>query len=153
MPNSYHQIYIQAVFAVKYRKAQIKKNWKSEMLGVIGNLINESRSKVILVNGTSDHVHCFFGLHPADSVSKLMQTVKAKSSKWLNETGHLNHRFEWQEGYGAFSYNRSHVDAVYKYIQNQENHHKKVTFLNEYINMLEKFGIEYDEKYIFHELI
>jgi len=153
MPNSYHQIYIQAVFAVKYRKAQIKKNWKSEMLGVIGNLINESRSKVILVNGTSDHVHCFFGLHPADSVSKLMQTVKAKSSKWLNKTGHLNHRFEWQEGYGAFSYNRSHVDAVYKYIQNQENHHKKVTFLNEYINMLEKFGIEYDEKYIFHELI
>ena len=123
------------------------------MLGVIGNLINDSRSKVILVNGTSDHVHCFFGLHPADSVSKLMQTVKAKSSKWLNETGHLNHRFEWQEGYGAFSYNRSHVDAVYKYIQNQENHHKKVTFLNEYINMLEKFGIEYDEKYIFHELI
>lgn len=153
MPNSYHQIYIQAVFAVKYRKAQIKKTWKSEMLGVIGNLINDSRSKVILVNGTSDHVHCFFGLHPADSVSKLMQTVKAKSSKWLNKTGHLNHRFEWQEGYGAFSYNRSHVDAVYKYIQNQENHHKKVTFLNEYINMLEKFGIEYDEKYIFHELI
>jgi len=153
MANSYHQIYIQAVFAVKSRKAQLEKNWRHEMLSVIGNLINESQCKTVIVNGTNDHVHCFFGLHPTVPVSILMQNVKAKASKWLNETGHLKNRFEWQQGYGAFSYSRSHMDNVYKYIQNQEEHHKKVSFIEEYINMLEKFGIKYDKRYIFHELI
>ena len=153
MANSYHQIYIQAVFAAKYRKAQLEQTWRQEMLSVIGNLINESSCKTLIVNGTNDHVHCFFGLHPIVSVSTIMQKIKAKSSKWLNETDYLKHRFEWQSGYGVFSYSRSHRDAVYKYIQNQEEHHKKVPFIEEYINMLEKFGIKYDKRYIFHELI
>lgn len=153
MGNTYHQIYIQTVFAVKYREARIDKAWKSELFAVIGNLINETGCKTIIVNGVEDHVHCFFGLKPSVSISDVMQNAKAKSSKWLNESGLLTTRFEWQRGFGAFSYSRSHIDAVYKYIQNQEAHHSKQTFKDEYIEILEKFEVEYDEKYIFQDLI
>nr|WP_315247846.1 IS200/IS605 family transposase [uncultured Flavobacterium sp.] len=153
MPNTYHQIYIQAVFAVKYREAVINKEWKSQLLGVIGNLINETGCKTIIVNGIEDHVHCFLGLKPTVSISELMKTVKAKSSKYINDYHLTNSRFEWQEGYGAFSYGRSQIDAVYKYIANQEEHHKKQTFKEEYLQFLDKFKIPFDEKYIFNDLI
>jgi len=99
-----------------------------------------------------DHMHCFFGLKPSISVSDVMKSVKAKSSKWINEKGFLINRFEWQKGFGCFSYSHSHVDAVYHYIKNQEKHHQRLSFREEYINMLEKFGIDYDERYIFEEL-
>ena len=122
------------------------------MLAVIGNLINETGCTTLAVNGVEDHVHIFFGLKPALSISGLMQSVKGKSSKWMNESGLLSHRFEWQAGYGAFSYGRSQIEDVCRYIQNQEEHHKKETFRQEYIRFLEKFGIEYDEKYIFQDL-
>lgn len=153
MANTYHQMYIQAVFAVKYREAVIAKVWKADLFAVIGNLINETGCKTIIVNGIEDHVHCFFGLKPSMSVSNVMKNAKAKSSKWVNESGLLKHRFEFQEGFGSFSYSRSHIDAVYKYIQNQERHHRKQGFIEEYIEMLQKFGVDYDEKYIFQELI
>ena len=143
MANTYHQMYIQAVFAVIYREAVIEKEWKLELMSVIGNLINETGCKTIIVNGVENHVHCFFGLKPSISVSEVMQIAKAKSSKWVNENGLLKHRFEWQKGFGCFSYSRSHIDAVYKYIQNQEEHHKKQTFIEEYIEMLQKHGIRY----------
>ncbi len=123
------------------------------MLAVIGNLINETGCTTLAVNGVEDHVHIFFGLKPSVSVSDVMQSVKGKSSKWMNESGLLSHRFEWQAGYGAFSYGRSQIDDVCRYIQNQEEHHKKETFRQEYIRLLEKFGIEYDEKYIFQEMV
>ncbi len=125
MANTYHQIYLQTVFAVKYRNAVIANEWKSQLFGVIGNLINETTCKTIIVNGVEDHVHCFIGLKPAVSVSELMKTVKAKSSKFINDHKLTKERFEWQDGYGVFSYNQSSVDNVYKYIQNQEAHHKK----------------------------
>lgn len=153
MPNTYHQMYIQAVFAVKYREAVIEKVWKEELFAVIGNLINETECNTILVNGVEDHVHCFFGLIPKVSVSDVMKNAKAKSSKWVNESGLLKHRFEWQKGFGAFSYSHSHIDRVFKYIQNQEAHHKKETFKEEYEKMLKAFGVEYDEKYLFEDLI
>ena len=153
MANTYHQMYIQAVFAVKYREAVIEKIWKEELFGVIGNLVNETECKTILVNGVEDHVHCFFGLEPKVSVSDVMKNAKAKSSKWLNESGLLKHRFEWQKGFGAFSYSHSHIDKVFNYIKNQEAHHKKETFREEYIKMLKAFGVEYDERYIFENLI
>ena len=98
MANSYHQIYLQAVFAVKYRNAVIRKEWKSKLLGVIGNLIIEKNCKPIIVNGVEDHVHCFIGLRPVVSVSELMKTVKAKSSKYINDHSRTQTRFEWQEG-------------------------------------------------------
>ena len=152
MANTYHQIYLQTVFAVKYRKAIIDKVWSSQLYAVIGNLINETGCKTIIVNGVEDHVHCLIGLKPVVSVSELMKTVKAKSSKYINDHTSTPGRFEWQQGYGVFSYGQSQVDKVYKYIQNQEAHHKKQTFRDEYLEFLKKFKIDYDEKYIFQEL-
>jgi REP element-mobilizing transposase RayT len=153
MANTYHQIYLQTVFAVKYRNAVIEKEWKHELFSVIGNLINEADCKNIIVNGVEDHVHCFFSLKPVVSVSELMKTVKAKSSKYLNDKSLTKERFEWQVGYGVFSYSQSQIGKVYDYILNQEQHHKKQTFKNEYLQLLESFKIDYDENYLFEDLI
>jgi REP element-mobilizing transposase RayT len=153
MANTYHQIYIQTIFAVKYGEAVIEKKWSAELFGVVGNLISEANCKTIIVNGVEDHIHCFIGLRPVVSVSELMQTVKAKSSKYINDHSLTTKRFEWQEGYGVFSYSQSQVDKVYKYIQNQEEHHQKQTFRDEYLDFLKKFKVAYDEQYIFHDLI
>jgi len=100
-----------------------------------------------------DHVHGFFGLKPSIAVSKVMQIVKAKSSKWVNESGKMRTRFEWQASYGCFSYNHSHIDRVYKYIHNQETHHKKLSFQEEYLQLLQRFGIDYDERFVFDKPI
>jgi len=152
MANSYHQIYIQTVFAVKNRYAMIEKEWKGQLFGVIGNLINETSCKTIIVNGVADHVHCLVGLRPVISVSELMKIVKAKSSRYINDNSLTPERFEWQEGYGVFSYSQSHIDKVYKYILNQEEHHKNQSFKDEYRGLLRNFKIDYDEQYIFRDL-
>lgn len=131
----------------------MKKKWSAELFGVIGNLINENNCKTIIVNGVEDHVHCFIGLKPTVSVSDLMQTVKAKSSKYINDHSLTPKRFEWQDGYGVFSYSQSQVDKVYKYIQNQEVHHKKHTFREEYLDFLKKFKVAYDDRYVFQDLM
>ncbi|WDF80099.1 IS200/IS605 family transposase [Mucilaginibacter sp. KACC 22773] len=131
----------------------MKKKWSAELFGVIGNLINENNCKTIIVNGVEDHVHCFIGLKPTVSVSDLMQTVKAKSSKYINDHSLTPKRFEWQDGYGVFSYSQSQVDKVYKYIQNQEDHHKKQTFREEYLDFLKKFKVAYDDRYVFQDLM
>ncbi|ODS79194.1 MAG: transposase [Cytophagaceae bacterium SCN 52-12] len=151
MANTYHQIFLHFVFAVKYRKAVIQASWKFSLFGVIGNLINESGGKVIIVNGVEDHVHCFAEVKPAVSVSELMKKVKARSSKYINDHGLTPVRFEWQEGYGAFSYSRSQVKNVYRYIQNQEEHHRKQTFKEEYIGILEDFKVEFEDRFLFQE--
>jgi len=153
MANTYHQIYLQTVFAVKHRMSVIDKSWRSTLFGVIGNLINEANCKTIIVNGVEDHVHCFVGLRPVVSVSELMKTVKAKSSKYINDHTLTPERFEWQEGYGVFSYSQKDVDTIYKYIQNQEEHHKSQTFREEYLDLLKEFNVEYDEQYIFQNMI
>ena len=153
MANTYHQIYLQTIFAVKYRNAVINKELRPKLLGVIGNLINEANCKTIIVNGVEDHVHCFLGLKPVVSVSELMKTVKAKSSKYINDHSLTSARFEWQEGYGVFSYHRSLVDTVYKYIKNQEEHHKVHTFRDEYLGLLKEFKVAYDDQYIFQAML
>ena len=153
MANTYHQVYLQTVFAVKYRNAVLDPKWRSDLFAVIGNLINETHCKTIIVGGIEDHVHCFLGLKPSVSISELMKTVKSKSSKYINDNKLTLDRFEWQEGYGVFSYSQSHIDAVYKYILNQENHHKSKTFRDEYIELLQAFNIDYDQQYIFHDLV
>jgi REP element-mobilizing transposase RayT len=152
MANTYHQVYIQAVFAVKYRKAVLHKDWRKEVFAVMGNLINETGCKTIIVNGVEDHVHCFLGLKPTVSISELMKTVKAKSSKYINDNKFLLDRFEWQEGYGVFSYSHSSINNVYNYVANQEKHHQKENFKDEYLEYLEEFEIPYDERYLFEEL-
>lgn len=153
MANTYHQIYLQTVFAVKYRNAVIDQGWRAQLFGVLGNLINQHNCKTIIVNGVEDHVHCFLGLKPVVSVSELMKAIKAKSSKYVNDHKLTRERFEWQEGYGVFSYSQSQVDAVYKYIQNQEEHHLKQTFNDEYLGLLKEFKVQYDEQYIFKDLV
>ena len=153
MTNTYHQMYVQAIFAVKYRGAVIEKPWRHQLMAVMGNLLNETGCKNIIVNGVEDHVHCFFTLKPTVTVSNVLKSVKAKSSKWLNESNLLTHRFEWQRGFGAFSYSQSHVDRVYKYIQNQEQHHNKEKFIKEYIKILKAFKVDYDDQYLFDDLI
>lgn len=152
MANTYHQVYLQFVFAVKYRDAVIAKSWRDDLLAVIGNLINESGCKCIIVNGVEDHIHCFVGMIPKVSMSELMKSVKAKSSKYVNDNKLTRSRFEWQTGFGVFSYSQSHIDNVFNYIKNQEQHHHKQSFKEEYLEFLEKFQIPFDERYIFEEL-
>lgn len=152
MANTYHQIHIQTVFAVKYRASLILPEFKQQLFGYIGEIINNLGHKTLIVNGVSDHVHCFFGLNPKQSLSDLMREVKANSSRWINENGWLPSRFEWQTGYGAFSYAKSQVDVVYKYVQNQEQHHRNRSLQTEYLEFLQRFEVEYDNKYIFGEL-
>ncbi len=153
MANTYHQVYLQFVFAVKYREAIIEKSWRPTLQGVIGNLINETGCKTILVNGIEDHIHCFAGLKPSVSCSELMKSVKAKSSKYINDHQLTKHRFEWQEGFGVFSYGHSQINRVYNYIANQEKHHEKQTFREEYLEFLDKFEVPYDMRYVFEDLI
>ena len=152
MANTYHQVYLQIIFAVKYRNAVIDEKWRSNLLGVIGNLINETGCKTIIINGVEDHVHCLLSLKPTITISELMKTVKAKSSKYINENQLTKSKFSWQEGYGVFSYSQSQIDSVYKYIKNQKEHHQKQSFNNEYLNFLNKFNVQYEERYIFEEL-
>lgn len=149
MSNRNYQIFIHCIFAVKNRKALIKEQWKPKFFAVIGNLINETGCKTVIVNGMEDHVHCLIKMKPDLSVSEVMKNAKAKSSKWVNKSGIMDSRFQWQSGFGAFSYSKSAVHDVIRYIQNQEEHHKKRTFLEEYVQFLDKFEVEFDERYIF----
>ena len=153
MANTYHQVYVQIIFAVKYRKAVLNVEWRSEVFAVIARFIENSGCQSLIVNGVDDHVHCFLSLKPTVCISELMKSVKAKSSKFINDRNFLNHHFEWQEGYGAFSYSQSQIQKVYSYIENQEKHHLKKTFREEYLELLEKFEIEFDERYLFDDLV
>ncbi len=153
MGNVYSQIHIQAVFAVKYRAAMIDRAWKNQLCAVIGNLINETGCKNNIVNGVEDHIHCFFDLKPSVSLSDVMKSIKAKSSKWVNESGLSEHRFEWQRGCGLFSYTHAHKDNVYHYVKNQEAHHQKIKFSDEYTQLLEQNEIPYDKRYVFDDLM
>jgi len=149
MSNTYHKIYIQTIFAVKFRKGLIQPQWEDKLHAVIGNLINESGGKSIIINGIEDHIHCFFHARPSITISDMMKTAKAKSSKWINDNNLLRHRFEWQSGYGCFSYGHSQKNEVYQYILNQKEHHKKMSFREEYEKLLKLFEIDYDERYLF----
>jgi REP element-mobilizing transposase RayT len=153
MANSYSQLYIQLIFAVKYRKAVLKKEWRHELFSVISGIINNTGCKSFIVNGVEDHVHCFLVLSPKISVSELAQKVKCSSSKWINERNLTTKKFQWQRGYGVFSYNQSLVDTVYKYVEKQETHHQKKSFKTEFVSFLEKFEVDYDDKYLFEELV
>ncbi|MDD2986545.1 IS200/IS605 family transposase [Flavobacterium sp.] len=153
MANTYTQIYIQFVFAVKYREGIIHDLFKEELYQYIGGIIKNKNHKLLAINGVKDHLHLFIGMKPTQSISELMQDIKGSSSKWINDKNFLKVKFEWQEGYGAFSYSKSHVDAVIKYIGNQEQHHKTKSFHEEYLGFLKAFEIEYDKRYVFKEPI
>jgi putative transposase len=153
MANTYTQIHIQFVFAVKFRDGLIHDSFKQELFKYISGIVNAHNHKLLAINSMPDHIHIFIGMRPTQSISDLMQDIKGNSSKWINEKKFLKVRFEWQEGYGAFSYSKSHVNRVIDYIFNQENHHKKESFQEEYVQFLKAFEINYDERYIFKDLI
>ena len=153
MANTYTQIHIQFVFAVKHREGLIHSSFKDELYQYIAGIIKHHNHKLLAINGMSDHIHIFIGMRPTQSLSDLLQDIKGNSSKWINEKKFLKVKFEWQEGYGAFSYSKSQINSVIDYFKNQEQHHAVKTFREEYLEFLKLFEIDYDEKYIFKDPI
>ncbi len=151
MPDTYTQLHIQFVFAVQYRNALIQPDWKERLHQFITGIFQKNQHKMIQVNSMPDHIHILTGMRPHQSISSIIQNVKSESTKWINHQNLTRSKFAWQEGYGAFSYSKSHLSQVIRYIQQQEEHHRKKTFLQEYKAFLSAFEIEYDEKYIFKE--
>jgi putative transposase len=151
MANSYTQLYYQFILVTKFRNALIKPEWENELYKYITGIVQGKKHKLFCINGMPDHVHFFIGMNPAESISDLMQELKACSSKWINEKKLCPGRFEWQKGYAAFTYSKSQTDRVVNYINNQKIHHQKKSFISEYKEFLEKFEVEYDERYIFQE--
>ena len=152
MANTYTQIHIQLVFAVKYRNALINSEIKDRFYQYIIGIINNTEHKLLVINGMPDHVHILLGFRPIQSLSDFVEIVKGSSSKWLNEQKLLKYKFAWQKGFGGFSYTKSDVPKVTRYIENQEEHHKKKTFRDEYLEMLKRHEVEFDDKYIFQDL-
>jgi REP element-mobilizing transposase RayT len=149
MPGTYSQMYIQIVFAVKGRENLISLQWKDELHKYIAGIIKAKEQKPIIVNGMPDHIHAFIGLRPTMAACDLVRDIKNNSSNFINEKRWVKGKFSWQEGYGVFTYSHSQIETVFKYILNQEEHHRKKTFREEYIDFLEKFEIEYNVKYLF----
>jgi len=149
MANTYTQIHIQAVFAVQNRDCIIHRGWKDELYKYITGIVQNNKHKMLVMNGMPDHVHILFGFRPSQTLSDLMQDIKGSSSKWINEKRFIKGKFSWQEGYGAFSYSKSDLPNVIQYIKNQEEHHKKRSFIEEYEDLLKEFEIDYDERFVF----
>ncbi len=149
MSSTYSQLYIQIVFAVKNRAALIDAIWEERLYQYITGIVQNKGQKMIAINGMPDHIHLFIGMKPSCCLSDLVREIKKSSNEFVNENKLAKGKFNWQEGFGAFSYSHSHIDNVYKYIINQKQHHKKTTFKEEYIDFLEKFEIQHDEKYLF----
>lgn len=148
--GTYTQIYIHLVFAVKNREAVLVPSIQDEVFKFIAGTINSMGHKTLAVNGISNHVHCFLGLHPMQSISELAKEAKRSSSNFINEKKWMPGKFEWQTGYGGFSYSRSQIDNVITYVKNQKTHHQKHTFKDEYLNLLHNFEVEYNPDFIFN---
>lgn len=153
MANTYTQLHIHFVFAVKYRAAVIQPFWEERLHKYITGIVQNNGHKMLCINSVTDHLHLFVGLDPKQSISELIRLVKGDSAEFINLHKFTPHKFHWQQGYGAFSNSHSQIDGVVKYILNQKEHHRKRTFHDEYISMLNDYGVEYDKKYIFHDLL
>jgi REP element-mobilizing transposase RayT len=149
MPGTFSQIYIQIVFAVKGRENLIDKNWKIELHKYIAGIIKGKGHKPIIVNGMPDHIHAFVGLKPVMAISDLVRDIKNNSSNFVNDHKFIKGKFSWPEVYGAFYYSQTHIRKVYDYILDQEKHQQKKTFRQEYLDLLEKFEIKFEDKYLF----
>ena len=149
MPNTYTQFNMHIVFSVKNRENFLSDKIRPELFKYIHGIINNKKHYSLAVNGYKDHVHIFFEYNPSFSVSDLIRDIKTSSSNWLNSQGILAGKFNWQEGYGGFSYSKSQRDTVIKYIMTQEEHHKGKSFQEEYLKLLNDFGIEFKNEYLF----
>ena len=149
MANTFSQIYIQTVFAVGNRLGLITQDFREELHKYITGIVRNKGQKLISINGMADHLHILIGLRPAMALADLVRDIKSDSSDWINRKKLGRGKFGWQEGYGAFSYGHSQLDTIVRYIQNQERHHKRRTFKDEYLTLLRKFEIEFKEEYVF----
>ncbi|HHT9107780.1 MAG TPA: IS200/IS605 family transposase [Candidatus Wunengus sp. YC63] len=149
MANTYSQIYIHIIFAVRGRGNLISNNHKDELYKYITGIIQNKEQKLICINGMPNHIHIFIGMKPDIAISDLVRDVKHFSTNFINDKKWVSGKFYWQEGFGAFSYSNSQIDKVVKYIQNQERHHIKISFKEEYLKILKSFNVEYNEKYLF----
>jgi len=153
MSDTYSQIYIQTVFAVKNRKALIKSDWEEDLYKYITGIVQNQGQKMLAINGYYDHVHLFIGMKPTCCLSDLVREIKKSSNSFMKEKRFTPYDFQWQEGYGAFSYSHSQLTDVIQYIQNQKQHHKKKTFQEEYLSFLSLFEIEFKNEYLFDWII
>ncbi len=149
MANTYSQVYLHIVFAVKGRQNLIGTEIREELHKYITGIVTNRDQKLLSIFCMPDHTHILIGIKPSINISDFVRDIKAGSSKFINEKKLIKGRFNWQEGFGVFSYSRSQIDTVIKYIQNQEKHHRKKTFKEEYVEFLKKFSVQYDEKYLF----
>lgn len=149
MANTYTQLYFHIVFAVRGRENHISSKWKEELYKYISGLIGNKDQKLMIINGMPNHIHLLIGMKPNCNLSDLVRDIKANSSKWINEKRFINGRFMWQSGFGAFTVSQSRVKNVIKYIKDQEIHHAKRTFREEYIEFLNNYGIDFKPEYIF----
>lgn len=149
MANTYSQVHLHFIFAPKYRQALIGSDWEIALFKYITGIVEARQHKILAINGMSDHLHMLVGFRTTQSIGDFMQDVKADSSQWINANRFCGTRFEWQAGYGVFSYSKSQVPDVIRYIQTQKEHHRKSTFQEEYRSFLEEFEVVYDERYIF----
>ena len=149
MANTFSQIYLQFVFSVKNRLALIPKDHKEELHKYITALVQNRNAKMLAINCMPDHVHLFVGFKPTVLISDFVKEVKVESNEFINSKGWVKGKFSWQEGYGVFSYSHSHIDSVIKYVINQEAHHQKKTFKQEYLELLQKFEVPFEDKYLF----
>ncbi len=149
MAKTFTQIYIQYVFAVQGRETFMRDTFREEVFKYMAGIIREKKQKPIIVNGTSNHVHVFVGLKPTMLISDLVRDIKNNTTNFINSNRWLPGRFQWQEGYGAFLYGHSQLEQVYRYILNQERHHRKRSFKEEYLELLKRFDVDYDERNLF----
>jgi len=152
MANTYTQLHVHSIFAVKYRLAVLDESWEDQLQKYITGIVQNNGHKMIAINNVYDHVHLLYGLNPVQAISKLMQYVKGDSSGWINENRFTKRPFNWQEGYGAFAVEKDNLDSVVKYIMNQKEHHKTVKFQDEYHKFLTDYGVDFDLRYTFKPL-
>lgn len=150
MANTYTQLYIHVVIVVKGRENLITSHFRDDLYKYISGIITNKNQKLLAIGGMPDHLHLFVSLNPDIKLSDLLRDIKASSSKWINENRFVKGKFNWQVGYGAFSYAKSQKDVVIKYILNQVKHHRRKSFREEYIDMLKKYEVNYDERYLFN---
>ena len=150
MANTFSQIYLQFVFAVQNRQNLIPRQHKEELHKYITALVQARKAKMLAVHCMPDHIHLFVGFKPSVLISDFVKEIKVQSNEFITDKKWIKERFAWQEGYGVFSYGHSQIDEVCKYILNQETHHKKKTFRQEYVEFLEKFAVPFEERYLFH---
>ncbi len=149
MAGTFSQIYVQIVFAVKGRDSLIKKGWEEELYKYITGVVQKKEQKMLEINGMPDHIHFLIGQKPSCCLSDLVREVKKASDDFIKERNFTKYNFQWQEGYGAFSYSDSSLDKVIRYIKNQKEHHRVISFKEEYIEFLKRFKVEYKDEYLF----